>query len=531
MREMTQRSAKGKALVVGVMAGAGMLATVALWLASDRTMASFLLSAIAIGGVAGVLALGDGRPILAVAIVFALASASRLVIETSLGTLRLEQPAILALVVVAALRVRRDGLHVPRQALLTGAAILAYLAVLAISSALVAPQPVASLRMTLWWSISAAGGAAAYLMVRSRAAAARDAIVAVGTGYAVIGVGAALVFLVAGPDVAPGIQETSTLQPRVYGLAWEANLYSSLVAAVLVLAIGAVGTRARLMLAATAVMAIALPLGGTRAAYVGLAAGLLAMVAVLAQGQRAGHRLRWSWLSSIGVVAASLAIGLASVGVLLPNNDVRQQRSGVAVLPSPAQTDTPSMTTPEPPPSFAAPSGSLGPTGTPTPPGTPTPSATAAPSATPRPSLTPAYDTLGFRLARVQPAIDDFRTSPLIGLGASSFGQRHADASQGGAPDHLPILALAVPYESGALGAIALGLALALTIAGLLRRAKGPQVLLAASLTGAVATLLVAYEATNALHFATNWILFGLAVAVAWDDQPLAIHDPRKAQS
>jgi hypothetical protein len=33
----------------------------------------------------------------------------------------------------------------------------------------------------------------------------------------------------------------------------------------------------------------------------------------------------------------------------------------------------------------------------------------------------------------------------------------------------------------------------------------------------AIVSLLVAYEATNALHFALNWLLLGLAMAVAWD--------------
>ena len=70
------------------------------------------------------------------------------------------------------------------------------------------------------------------------------------------------------------------------------------------------------------------------------------------------------------------------------------------------------------------------------------------------------------------------------------------------------------------IGVLALGLALMLVLGALLRRTPGSQGILAASLIAAVASLLVAYQATNALHFATNWLLLGLAAAVAWDKGP-----------
>jgi hypothetical protein len=94
----------------------------------------------------------------------------------TLRNVPLEQPAIAALVVVAAAaRVGREGLHAPRQVWLIGAAVLVYLAVMTMSSALVAPQPIASLRITLWWAISAAGGPAAFVLLRGRAVAGSDA--------------------------------------------------------------------------------------------------------------------------------------------------------------------------------------------------------------------------------------------------------------------------------------------------------------------------------------------------------------------
>ena len=482
---------------------AALLAAVVLWVVGDRDAASLLKSIATTAGVAAVLLVGRDRPVLAVAIVFALASASRLVLETPVGTLRLEQPAIVALVVVAAVRVRRDGLHAPRQAWLVGAAVLLYLAVLALSSALVAPQPIVSLRMTLWWTISVAGGAAAFILLRGRVAAGRDAFVLVGTGFAVAGIMVAAIFGVAGPDVAPGIQESNTVQPRVYGLGWETNLYASYLVAILLLAVGAVRRRPGMMMGAVVLLGLALPLGATRGAYLGLAAGGLAMAAILGwRVLRRAVRVDRTLISAVLVAAVSVSVGVASVESLLPNNDERLAHEQEISRPAASPIATP------------VPAGTSA--------GTPdaTPAATLLETPSPRPTLLPAEDTIGFRLARVGPALDDFRQSPVIGLGASSFGQRHEYEGKPGAPDHLPILALAVPYEAGVIGVLALGLALMLVLGALLRRTPGSQGILAASLIAAVASLLVAYQATNALHFATNWLLLGLAAAVAWDKGP-----------
>ena len=513
MPEMTGLAQGRRTLADGAILVVAILAAAALWVVGDRTTASLLASTAALAGAAAVLLLGRRHPVLAVAIVFALASASRLVLDTPGGTLRLEQPAIAALVVVAAARVRREGLHAPRQVWIIGAAVLVYLAALTMSSALVAPQPIASLRMTLWWAISAAGGAAAFVLLRGRAAAGRDALVVVGTGFAVIGIVAAVIFGIAGPDVAPGIQESLTAQPRVYGLGWEANLYASYLAAILLLAVGAAGGRRKMMVGTVALLGIAFPLGVTRGAYLGLAAGALSTGAVLAWRARRGtFRVSKTLAATVGVGAVSLAVGVACVALLLPNNDVRLERGLSAALPSPTFVVTPAPTAPATPIGTETPTAATTPTPTLTPISTPTPE--AAPS--PRPTLAPAVDTIGFRLARVEPALEDFRQSPVIGLGANSFGQRHADASQGGAPDHLPFLILAVPYESGLVGTVALLLAILLILWGLFAQTRGTRAVLAASLLGAIVSLLVAYQATDALHFATNWLLLGLAVAVGW---------------
>lgn len=63
-----------------------------------------------------------------------------------------------------------------------------------------------------------------------------------------------MIFGIAGPDVAPGIQDTLTFQPRVYGLGWETNLYESYIAAVLILAVGTSGGRRGIMVGTVALL-------------------------------------------------------------------------------------------------------------------------------------------------------------------------------------------------------------------------------------------------------------------------------------
>jgi len=101
-------------------------------------------------------------------------------------------------------------------------------------------------------------------------------------------------------------------------------------------------------------------------------------------------------------------------------------------------------------------------------------------------------------------------------LGANSFGQRHADPSQQNGPDHLAIMAVAVLYESGVVGALALAFGFFALLWMLLRAsADGTRRGLAAAYAAAIMSLLVAYQATNAIHFATNWLIVGGALALA----------------
>ncbi len=488
------------------MIAAGAMIGVGLWFASDRSLASLVLSVVALAGAAATLAIGANRPIAAVTIVFGLASASRFVVEAPVGAMRLEQPAIVALVTVAAWRLRRDRPAVPRIVLVIGGSLIVYVATLAASSILMAPQPTESLRITVWWALSISGGGAAYFLLRGRAREAFDSFAGVAAIFAAAGILAAVVFAIAGPGVAPGIQEADSVQPRVYGLGWESNLYASYLAALFLLALSSIERHRWAGLAALVLIGFAFPLGSTRGAYLGLAAGMICAVAVVAWRHR---KTLDRTLARFGppLVGGSVAIvfGIAALGLLLPNND---QRLGPAVGNA--------VTSPSPAATVASPGiSSAGPAGS-------TPPVAASPTPQPRPSLAPPADTFAFRMARIQPALDDIAHSLIIGLGANSFGQRHADPSQGGAPDYLGFLALATLYDGGIVNLLALTLVLAILLVGLWQssRSRG-SVLPAAAALGAIVCLLVAYEATNALHFAINWLLFGAALALITERHPI----------
>jgi hypothetical protein len=448
-----------------------------------------ILLAVSLSGAAVAGWLTPRRPLAAFGILFALAALTRPTIETPIGTMRLEQPAIAVVgVVLVATGRLRDLRTLPRWVWAMAGCLALYLAILAISSVLMAPDRGVSLRLVAWWALSLAGCAEAVLLVDRRGREAILPLGLVGAATGLIGIGAAIVFLAFGPAVEPGIQNADSVLPRVYGLGWEANLYAGFLAACVPfgLELARTGRDRRLGIAIAAVLLVSMPLGVTRGAFVGLAVGSAVYLATVLWRER--RPMPAAVLATM--VALVTVVGIGASDVLLPN-EIERSSATTGALPSP------------------------GPGGTAVP-GTSGEPLVSAPPPTPLPSLRAQTDTFAFRMKRVPVALDDIAKSPLIGLGAESFGQRHGDPTQGGAPDHIAILAVAAVYEAGVVGALALVAAFVILALALWRATRvGAAVGAGAAYLGSVAALLAAYQATNALHFAINWLIAGAAIALA----------------
>lgn len=458
------------------------------------------LAAVVAAVAAGWLALA--RPLVSLGLLFVLAAASRITLETQVGTMRLEQPAIAVVAAVLLLTGRWQELRrAPRVVQAAAGAFGAYLVVLTLASALVPPDPVPSVRLAAWQAISMVAGLAAFILARRAAERTVETFAVGGAFTGAIGLAAAVLFLVAGPEFALGIQDVDSPIPRVHAWSHEANLFASFLAICAPFAVEAM-RRNRAWLLVLLLVVGGLPFGETRGAYIGFVAGIIAYGVVRVASER-----QLTQLPAAGAaVVATFVVGTVAASVLLPNPLERYiADTGVIVEPSPAAT-------PEP--------GSSRPTGP-----TPTPEATRSPSPSvsipPPPTLAPYPDTVAFRLERVPLALDDLWRSPFIGLGVSSFGQLHADPSQGGLPDHLAIMAIATLHDSGLLGSAALlvgfgliGYGLWITARAAGRSGDRATVGTAAAYAGSLTAMLVAYQATNALHFALNWLIIGAAGAV-----------------
>jgi hypothetical protein len=161
------------------------------------------------------------------------------------------------------------------------------------------------------------------------------------------------------------------------------------------------------------------------------------------------------------------------------------------------------------------PHGSAGPLTTLPPTSIPEPAAASAVPVVQPPPLLPVEITdpgnLEHRLERLEESFKDLPASPLIGLGANSFGQRHLDPSQSLQPDYLAMLPFTVLYDAGLVGLAGFGLFVAATAWRLLRWRRRS---LGAAFLAAAAILLASYVMTDAHRFAWNWLLIGSALGL-----------------
>lgn len=420
------------------------------------------------------------HPATAVGVTFMLAALSKLVVELPLGTMRLEQPALAGLIALTVWHRRTLALPRLRPLLPLIAAGLVYLATLAVSSAFVAADPAASLRLVAWTALSMAGGLAAALLLAGRAERAMAWFSGAGGVLAAFALLAGVGYVLFAVGL-PWVDDAGTDMPRVAAFTLEPNLFASLLAALIPL--GLERWRARPSLAALVIAAAllaAVGLGVTRAAYLGLGAGLIVYLGLL--WLRATQRTRLTAVILIALVAGG-------AGLLMPKVLLDTRHSGLLV-------------------------NRAGPIGNP-------------PPANPNGG---ELQTFEYRLVRLRLGLADWQDSPLVGLGAYSFGQRHFDASH--RPDVISAWPVLVLHDAGAIG-----LAGFLALLGLLGlrlwrtagdSARGPT---AAAFAGAASVLLVAYLATTALHFAVTWLILGGALATTLtstqrdgDEQPPTAH-------
>jgi hypothetical protein len=498
--------------------GAVVAGTAGIWLLSEHSWANLCRVALAIGGAGLVAWWSTRRPVAAFGVLFLLSTLSRWTVELPVGNMRLEQPAIAAGLLALLYARRVPDRATLRRLLPIAVAFMVYLGALTASSLLHSPDRVDSLRMVFWTGLSMAGGLLVFLLLFGQdfAGSSRWFRLTAG-GHASLGILIAALYFTLGPVVIAGTDQVPGMAGKVFALSWEANLFASLLAALSFFAIemfrSRPGFRSGLLLM---VVLVGMAVAQTRGAYLGLAAGVLAYGCVVLYRRQQQLRL----LLPAAVIVGALVVGAWVTPVLIPGYRTPNQPIDLMTpgwgrefaIGSHSLPALPDVFGPWESWSKASPSPAPGSTPSPVPSSnqpTPTPAPTPAP--------TPIDDTLSFRLDRVPVALKDLTRDPIIGLGADSFGQRHIDISQfNSQPDHIAILAVAALYESGVIGSAGLAIGFGLVLFALWRASRGSVgAPFAAAFIGSILSLLVAYQATNAINFSLIWLISGAGLAMA----------------
>jgi hypothetical protein len=440
------------------------------------------------------------RPMLCLTAVAVVAWCSRPTFAIDSVDLRVEQPPLALLLAGMLWFERRLLLRFVLTYWLPLLGLMLWLAATFVSSWFVAPDRAASLRIVAWLAFSmSAAAVAAVLAFRA------ESPKGVGLAFVIAGlcqVGAAFLALLSGRvfGIAWGgyVFTDGTGVFRAFGLAWEPNVFASGLAIVLPFAVDrfVLNGRGRDLLAAV-LIGIGVGMGVTRASWIALAVGLACYVAILLMNGHVRVRLPRIGMTFGSVVLAVLAgLSLSNAGTVAPAPllaapiDLRS--------PPPASSDGPLPT----------PSGDV--------PG-------AAPVWTPEPSTAPedpgslvniaSGSTIVYRLERVTQSLDDLRASPVIGLGANSYGQRHLDPSQAFRPDYLAMFPITVLYDGGVLALSGL-LIFAIALFAVLLKADVRRLL--SPYAASIVVMAVAYAATDASRFSQNWLIIGAAFGIAY---------------
>lgn len=461
---------------LAIIAALALLGFTVVWWLSERTGADALKAAIALGGAALTAALLPRYPAASIGVVFFLASLSIIDIDLSVGRMRLEQPAIAALLLGAWWHRAELSLASLREIKWPLVALAVYLGASAISSAFIAPDPGISVRLVLWTGLSMLGGLGAYLLTSSLRAQPIGWFAASGVFMSIVGLALAVAFYLTGPGI-PLIYGPLSSNPKIEAFAFEANLYASLLSATAFFAIERWRALRTWAWAAATVIALGgIGVGITRGAYIGLAVG--AVFYLLIAGRRLGfHR----WLGVVMAVAiAATAVGMVA-GAVLMDASVRDQRLIVRGDDVPLHG--------------------------------------------PRDDLA----TLDYRLERVAPSLEDIATNPIFGSGLASLDQIHPLPND--ELNYINIMALATVHDSGIVGAVGLGAFFLILFVRLWRSSVDPRRAgIAAAYVAAVLTLLVSYQATSAIHFALNWLICGAALGLTVRTLDAGQADPLPAE-
>ena len=435
-----------------------------------RSVAAFEASAVAAAAAVVAILLARRAPVAAFGVLFGVATLSLMTIDLPFGRVRIEQPAILGLFVLLLVQGRLRAFR-PIAISASVACFAIYFATMVLSSILNAPEIAVSARLFIWLGISMVGAVVAFALVWGHDGEEQRALSWVGLLQGLLGLGVAVAFFALGPSGIPGMQINPGEVPKVASIDFEANLYASLLGLLAPFALEEWRRRRGLDQAVVVgIVIVGLGLGVTRGAYAGLAAGLMVYLGLLFVRRIPRVVLvRVAGLAAVACLAAPL-----TSRILLP---VERPISGPT--PTYVAGATPGL----------------------------------SPSPSPSPGATQQTDTLAWRLDRIPTALSDIETSPLIGLGAAAFGQRHQRSDAPGQRDYIGMQSLVAVYETGIVGSVALGLGFLILLL-MLAMKTGPDMGRHAAYAGAICSFLVSYQATNALWFSINWLIVGAALAL-----------------
>jgi hypothetical protein len=403
---------------------------------------------------------------------------------------RLEQPAIALLALLIVAREPRLLSTSVRRVWLPAALILVCLGANVVAAILYAPDVLQSLKVTLWLGVSIVGGLIALLLLTGSNGRPGATFHQWIIGTALVSTAVATLQVTAEALVGStwGVLPYDTPLGKASGLAWEPNLLSIYLAMALSFVLfppAATSITARWRWFSVVALGIGMALAFSRGGMVSLAVGVgIGLALVASEGARRPQLARVIVPALVALtIAATGVAGLAWLG----------QRGVGTHLRAPALDASATL----PPLATAAPMPPAGGGGK---------AIIEAPVASPSPrtDIVLDDDTVGLRVRNLLTAWSDGLRSPVLGLGPDTFGQRYVEPTCH-CPAHLPNQLSATFYETGAVGLVSLLAAFAMVVMAAIRAGR-------TDVAVALIVLAVGYQFTDAIRFATLWLLMGIGL-------------------